>query len=585
MLEGQFVALSNGQVLARNPKTGDVIWSGRVGPEDVSGGNEGGVLIGDRVYVNGISHFAAYASDGTELWKVDQDLTLGTPVWIGEDQMVSIAGNRIMRFELKPLPPLPTDPAERKAMAAVLAADYALLDNGQKARLKELGREAFEQVLNAYLAEMEAADSVYDSDGLDELLMEIAGPEHTQTILDLFRAGKVDEDAQPTLLTVLAQHGDEKLTIPLFLSQLQGETPGFEFYQSNTYIAREVVAGSSHPDAVAFMLEKLNNPEADPVLRETAYHTLARTGGEAGAKAVLAHRRERKLLAPLADRMGLDDMAEPGQRRRSYSSILKRQTGPDGREWGLIESSVLANHTDLWLVEYKDGKWQNPLFTGVNTSGITRWASEANLTEPTLGGKTGKELADSQDWLTILLAADLAKDSDGDGLTDIVEKRLTTDPNNPDTDGDGDRDEIDPMPNAKNRATSTDAEKALAAAYEARYHDYDEVRRPALLDLPEGMEPFELVGWGGPVIVRQNATKETTWRHPLAQNYEYGITMLDFRAMSEDGSLLAWNEDRTIASVRISTYSGGLSGDGYLIQVQKFGDEWLPIYVRMEYVS
>src|SRR4030095_8395640 len=42
--------------------------------------------------------------------------------------------------------------------------------------------------------------------------------------------------------------------------------------------------------------------------------------------------------------------------------------------------------------------------------------------------------------------ADLARDTDGDGLTDLLEERIVTDPNAADTDGDGILDGRDPLP-------------------------------------------------------------------------------------------------------------------------------------------
>jgi hypothetical protein len=47
---------------------------------------------------------------------------------------------------------------------------------------------------------------------------------------------------------------------------------------------------------------------------------------------------------------------------------------------------------------------------------------------------------------------EIERDSDGDGLTDILEEKLGTNPNDPDTDHDGLRDDVDPIPQASRTA-------------------------------------------------------------------------------------------------------------------------------------
>jgi hypothetical protein len=72
-----------------------------------------------------------------------------------------------------------------------------------------------------------------------------------------------------------------------------------------------------------------------------------------------------------------------------------------------------------------------------------------------------------QDGLMLTIPfADLERDSDGDGLTDLAEERLVTDPANPDTDGDGLRDGDDPLPQVPWSGVMTDQSAALAAVLE-----------------------------------------------------------------------------------------------------------------------
>jgi hypothetical protein len=69
-------------------------------------------------------------------------------------------------------------------------------------------------------------------------------------------------------------------------------------------------------------------------------------------------------------------------------------------------------------------------------------------------------------YLDIPLAA-LTRDTDGDGLTDLAEARLLTDPAAADTDGDGIPDGADPLPTVRQSEESAPAAKALAAFVES----------------------------------------------------------------------------------------------------------------------
>lgn len=59
--------------------------------------------------------------------------------------------------------------------------------------------------------------------------------------------------------------------------------------------------------------------------------------------------------------------------------------------------------------------------------------------------------------------ADLERDSDGDGVTDLVEERLLTDPRRADSDGDGVDDGRDPLPGVAYRADGGERAEAFAA--------------------------------------------------------------------------------------------------------------------------
>ncbi len=66
--------------------------------------------------------------------------------------------------------------------------------------------------------------------------------------------------------------------------------------------------------------------------------------------------------------------------------------------------------------------------------------------------------------------ADIVRDTDGDGLTDLAEQQLLLDPANADTDGDGIRDGDDGLPNVANAAGGGIAHRAWATALRFATH-------------------------------------------------------------------------------------------------------------------
>lgn len=75
---------------------------------------------------------------------------------------------------------------------------------------------------------------------------------------------------------------------------------------------------------------------------------------------------------------------------------------------------------------------------------------------------------------------DVAKDTDGDGLTDLLEARLLLDPSSRDTDVDGFSDRDDATPRLDDRLAST----PLAEVYNAFFEKFSEAKQPQALVVP-----------------------------------------------------------------------------------------------------
>lgn len=590
VFNGNFVGLDNGYVRAFEPKTGRPLWSHRLGPKDTSGGSQYGAILGGRLYVAGIDRSGVFDAKGKVLWSGKTDTTHPEPCWSDGRNLVSFDGHRLIRYVHGTEAALPGSSTGRQALARKMVARFGDLDAADLKRLGDLKDDAFPALFDAYRAACKAHDALpkgkdsYPSysryHDIGEMLQKVTTAKRTPELMRTLDRGQKNS-ATPLLLTLLARHGDPKATMPYFLRALEdARTPGFEMYESNTYVARDVVKASSDPRAVAFMLRQLQHPNADPTLRFEAYANLPRTGGEAGRAAVRAVRVGRTLLPSLSERVlnGYLGAGEFGAKPK----VVGEKKDAKGKLWGLLESGALGSSGDLWLVEKVDGEWANPVFTGVSSLGVSRW-TEPKPAEPMVGGKTGAELAKSN-WVSILATnAGIRTDLDGDGLTDLVEARLGTNPRKGDTDGDGDSDAIDPWPNAA-AGPATDEEKVLAAVFDARYF-LNRSAGPALVYVPKGMKPFEMPGRQG--VSLWTPRSDEKWSLPLERCYGQGIGLVTFIAenRAKPDQVIAWNKDRTAATIGISIYYGGLNGTGYTAQVQKFGDEWFVTSLRMAFIS
>ena len=144
----------------------------------------------------------------------------------------------------------------------------------------------------------------------------------------------------------------------------------------------------------------------------------------------------------------------------------------------------LSSHGAYWVFRSPDGgvHWDPPLYTGLRTllpyvavykshlpmiarSGLRlevkiREGNPDSIFFP--GGYTSYKR--KEDGLFVELPWELLeRDSDGDGLTDLAEERLLTDPLNADTDRDGLTDRNDPLPHVVH-SDATDSRAALVRA-------------------------------------------------------------------------------------------------------------------------
>jgi hypothetical protein len=162
-----------------------------------------------------------------------------------------------------------------------------------------------------------------------------------------------------------------------------------------------------------------------------------------------------------------------------------------------------------WVIHSRDGgfTWDKPLYTGLReeqpyalvldsrlplhgVDGVrlevrVRELDQSSITFPPIALRYKRERSGL--WLDMPWV-DLQRDSDDDGLTDLVEERIFTDPNADDTDGDGLSDAVDAMPQVAGRSSTAAGPAALRVALAADFGENVVAAPPAAAADTEGCE-------------------------------------------------------------------------------------------------
>lgn len=142
--------------------------------------------------------------------------------------------------------------------------------------------------------------------------------------------------------------------------------------------------------------------------------------------------------------------------------------------------------------------------------------------------------------------SDQLKDTDKDGLPDIVEAKLSTELKNPDTDGDGVPDGKDSNPLTPKHKESNDITEIRQAAFSIIFATSNSQEMLLVFDRDEFAKQ-EYYGFAGPVI-----------RAPKSIQGFVNLTSIDIRSQSEDS-----------ATVWINDYVGSLSASGHEVKLKK----------------
>lgn len=336
--------------------------------------------------------------------------------------------------------------------------------------------------------------------------------------------------------------------------------------QSNDVAFLEKVAASV-AEAAAF---KPQNPlvgQGVPDIRCAAYGRLGELGTPEALAAVqrLEGKAAKSNLTPATALRGVWNYPGPGSSAVDTKPLVT-VTAPDNTTYAIVNHTLFLGSPDLFLVSTKTpdaaNSWSRPILMPMPNVPLGTTYRNVKLTfddaDKFTLAYTQTDQNAAQPRSITMSVADILRDSDKDGWTDIEEARLGLDPKKPDTDGDGIPDGQDPCPDY---APPKDAAKdpnlpILQRAFYAVF-GFSDSRYVLAIEAPSPQIQF--FGYNGPVLYNTATPSQT---EPLATPRFLRVSM----------GIPKVNQDSAI--VGISIVQGPRAGTALAVTLRKISDQW-----------
>ena len=422
-------------------------------------------------------------------------------------------------------------------------------EEGDYKRIHELGDRAY---LKLFTVANRDKQSGFSSAVQTRLmyLVDCAGPSHTHEMTVLF--GDSSDYVRGHIFDWLANVGEPTTNRALFESEFA--KPSANPWSST---AAGGLARIGDERSVDLLVKSLKNPATEGELRRTVAWRLNAIPNPAGRAAVRAVMAKGRKVPTLLERTRL------AQKTDGPKFELSSSTDSKGVTWGLVHWDALGAPDDLWIVKLSHGKWVDPVFTGTSDYFPMSQLGASDAYEE--HQKEMKTLIEDKGWVKRFVGnAELTRDTDGDGLTDVVERWLGLDPLKADSDGDGLPDGIDKSPFAAPRPLS-DEERAMQAVLTLFCLSEAEPNVNHVLGLPPSVRPFEIESCNGPVYM---------------ENAPTGFAEANGKIFGVRFSVSKTKRTGPNEIVVSASESGGFYENMLDVTVRKIDGEWLCVDVR-----
>jgi hypothetical protein len=259
-----------------------------------------------------------------------------------------------------------------------------------------------------------------------------------------------------------------------------------------------------------------------------------------------------------------------------------------GEWWAAFFFARYGNESDIWIAHSHDGQsWRDYLFTGCTLAQHQARGAEAQILDFKVSQGTiyltWNRPKEKAQYVKLSLA-ELRRDSDGDNLTDVLEKRLQTDPFIADTDRDSLNDGEDGNPLVAQQPQPSDEQKIIQIAF-AHLYRHDPSMQIKIVTI-FGLDKQGLYGYSGPILCMTREEK-AKFQEEVGCGPEF-VSFISYDGIGDERtetSPVMFTNDGQTARVEVSTYRDGLWGAGYHGILKKVDDRWILVDWQMNWIS
>ena len=320
------------------------------------------LLQDNQILITAEDNFLAFSLDGKKLgeWDTEQDL-FGFPITSRNGELLLAGAWGFYKLGPGMPPTTPSDPTKRRLLAEKLVVQREKFTRDERRMFDKLGADAFRALLPVVQSELPkpVKDNRYPNTKLRSMLDELERfltPENMPAFQELLLSATKNPNSYVSrhAFGLLVKHGDASLQAQM-LTELrlgyasQGFVPALRYFERFPY-----------PEAIAFLLDALQNPEKAE-LRRAAFLSLPAIGGVAVIPAVSAARKLERRLPSMTEFYHFDKLPpEPVPLSGDSLPIVRllaTHTDSSGNVWGILTCPALGDYRDLWIAKRIDNRW------------------------------------------------------------------------------------------------------------------------------------------------------------------------------------------------------------------------------------